>query len=75
MGHCKDCRHWNKDSFSCETVEWMDDYADSNTSPGEYDFKLAVVYDDDQGLSVGLKTGPMFGCVQYQHNTSAKETI
>lgn len=71
MSNCKDCRHYNCDEFRCENVGAM--YVDpfENISPGNSDFAIAVVVDDDQGLDFGLKVGPLFGCVQFQGRTHA----
>jgi hypothetical protein len=68
MGNCKDCRSWDKDSFLCGAVviDMVDENPYGALSPGEMDFIIAVMVDDDQGLDAGLKTGPLFGCVQFQ---------
>jgi hypothetical protein len=66
MGNCKDCRNWDKDSFLCNAVGDMSVAPFSIKSPGDTDFKIALTCLDDQGLEVGLKVGPLFGCVQYQ---------
>jgi hypothetical protein len=69
MGNCKDCRHWNPDNYLCQAVDQIEVFPDDQTSPGDTDFKIAVSCNDDQGLDVGLKVGPLFGCVQYQFTT------
>lgn len=69
MGNCKDCRHWEhhidmrgKRWSTCNAVEWVA-YDASIDERGSAIFADAH---DDSGLDAGLKTGPMFGCVQFQ---------
>lgn len=66
MGHCKDCRHWDADAFHCEAPSWVDHFPADSWSPGDDGMALAVMSLDDQGLEVGLKTGPMFGCTKFK---------
>lgn len=67
MGNCKDCKHWDARCSMCEGVDWIDGYEDDLTIPCKGDmFAVYVDAPDDQGLSVHLKTGPLFGCVKFQ---------
>jgi len=69
MGNCKDCKHWEhhtdcyrKQWNTCGAVDWVD-YADKMPEGG---FALYADASDDTGLSAGLKTGPLFGCVRFK---------
>lgn len=76
MGNCKDCKHWhahidafNKRWNTCEAPNWVD-YANKVDDDG---FALYADASDDSGLCVGLKTGPMFGCIKFlQRNAKSK---
>jgi len=68
-GNCKDCRYWerhidirNKKFSTCGRVDWVD-YADKIPEDGAAIYAYAS---DDSGMEVGLKTGPLFGCVKFQ---------
>ncbi len=64
MGNCKDCRHWwqhGNEWNTCNAVDWV-------AFDEPIDASIAAIYadaHDDSGLDAGLKTGPMFGCVQF----------
>jgi hypothetical protein len=69
MGHCKDCKHWeshtagpNKSWHTCEAPDWVD----YDAKIGDGDFAIYAHASDDTGLTAGLKTGPMFGCIKFQ---------
>ena len=69
MGHCKDCKYWeshsdmfNKSWMTCEAPNWVE----RDTKIGDADFAIFADASDDSGLTVGLKTGPMFGCIKFQ---------
>lgn len=68
MGYCKDCKHWrshlgefNKAWETCEGVDWTD----MTSRIKEDDFALYAEAHDDSGLSAGLRTGPLFGCIKF----------
>lgn len=62
MGHCKDCKWWRSDDKECRAIgEESNQYYE----PLGNDFVLYVRVTDDHGLETALKTGPMFGCVQF----------
>ncbi len=70
MAHCKDCRHWHQalghDNWNtCEAPDAAE-YDDKIPDDG---FALYADAHDDSGLSYGLKTGPMFGCIKFQPKT------
>jgi len=60
MGYCKDCSRWDKYENTC-SVDWKD--RDSKVQ--DDDFFIYAHASDDQGLDAGLKTGPLFGCIQF----------
>ena len=69
MGNCKDCRWWqhhtdvyNKSWADCAAADWVD----RDSRIGDADMAVYAEASDDHGLNAGLKTGPMFGCVQFQ---------
>lgn len=66
MGNCKDCKNWDAGAFHCEAPSWVNHFPEGQWSPGEAGIALAVMASDDQGLDVGLKTGPMFGCTKFE---------
>ena len=66
MGNCMHCRNWDIDDQTCR-VDWVDQGADI----GQADMAIYASASDDHGLVAGLKTGPMFGCVQFQHRPHA----
>lgn len=73
MGNCKDCLHWehhidmrNKQWSTCSSVDWV-------AVDATIDERVAAIYADacdDSGLDAGLKTGPMFGCIQFQQRAA-----
>ena len=66
MGTCKECRAW--EDGECVLVDWI---ATTETEDGA-NFSVYATSDDDQGLQCGLKTGPDFGCVQFQLRTKSE---
>lgn len=67
MGNCKDCRHWKSDSFLCCAVDVITvDYPNGDDPPGGETECVIAVSESDERPSAGLKTGPLFGCVQFQ---------
>jgi len=75
MGNCKDCRHWehhhdmrNKKWSTCNSVDWVG----YDQSIDDCDAAIYADASDDSGLEAGLKTGPMFGCVQFQSKGGVK---
>lgn len=67
MGNCKDCRHWDELFSICVGVDWIDVFEDDVKPMDKANgFAIAVCAPDDQGLTIHLKTGPLFGCVQFQ---------
>ena len=66
--YCKDCKYWEnhtdmwkKSWNTCEAVNWVD----RDEKIGENEFAVYADCSDDHGLNVGLKTGPMFGCIKF----------
>lgn len=78
VGNCKDCKYWETygNSFYYPT-EWKE--CDRPDRVMRYDptkdDEVALYADalDDSGLTAGLKTGPMFGCVHFTAKTPPKE--
>ena len=64
MGNCKDCQHWHRIRFECLQV--CTNYENDQPIPEDKEFRMDVTFNDDQGLDVGLKTGPLFGCVEFE---------
>lgn len=71
-GNCKDCQYWRHhvDGYGaawneCEGV----DSTGLEDPVLNADFAIYAEAHDTSGLQVGLKTGPMFGCVQFKLNT------
>ena len=69
MGNCKNCRYWekhidiyNKKWSECNKAYWID----KNDRIEENSFGVYTEAADDSGLSCGLKTGPLFGCIQFK---------
>lgn len=70
-GNCKDCNYWrfHHDGFNtswheCDKADWVElKEALPDDSMGVYSYAL-----DDSGLRAGLRTGPMFGCIQFKPN-------
>lgn len=65
MGHCKDCGFWDSDTKNFNTClfpDWVDQY----TKIEDDTFAIYADACDDSGLTAGLKTGPMFGCVKFK---------
>lgn len=60
-GNCKDCYRWSKESQECD-LDWI------NREAKIKDDQFGVFANawDDSGLVAGLKTGPLFGCVQFR---------
>jgi hypothetical protein len=68
-GNCKDCRHWEHKNYGRDGQAHECSAVDDDAQTGELkdaNFALYAEALDDSGLSYGLKTGPMFGCVQFQ---------
>lgn len=68
MGNCKDCKFWEyfqdtrgRKWHECHRVSWLD----FDVKVEESNFAIYAHSSDDYGLEAGLKTGPMFGCVQF----------
>jgi len=59
--NCKDCKFWNKHNTECNKIDWLET---SKPLTGN-DFALDADFLDDQGLQLHLKTGPLFGCIQF----------
>jgi len=73
MGNCKDCRNWeqrhdiqNRKWSECNAVDWVV----KGENIGDADMALYAEAHDDSDLNAGLKTGAMFGCVQFQKRSS-----
>ena len=71
MGICRDCRFWeqhhdmyNRKWHECSVVNWVD----KDAKVGENEMALYADATDDTGLTVGLKTGAMFGCFLFQQD-------
>ena len=69
MGNCKDCKHWEKHNDTrgkqwntCEAPNWVE-YSDEIADDT---FAIYADASDDSGLTCGLKTGAMFGCIKFQ---------
>jgi len=61
MGNCKDCKYWDSYDQTCDGVEWVD----LDSKIGDTEFAYYADANDDSGLSAGIKTGPMFGCIKF----------
>ncbi len=60
---CDVCGHRGIGSLTdCEIGDWLR----LRPLQPNADFAIYAEADDDSGLQVGLKTGPMFGCVQFK---------
>lgn len=72
MGNCKDCRNWetHTDIFDKRWTECNIDFVERKDAIGDSDMAIYANACDDTGLDVGLKTGPMFGCVQFQRRSA-----
>ena len=60
MGTCKVCRAW--EGGECIFVDCLDEKEEVRGA----NFAAYATAADDHGLRYGLKTGPDFGCVQFQ---------
>jgi hypothetical protein len=66
--YCKDCKFWK-----AHTDQWRDSWTECDQVGGssregtlsDDDFAIYADADDNSGLEVGLKTGPMFGCIKF----------
>jgi hypothetical protein len=64
MGHCKDCKFWQKnyvtdEGMYCDRVNhWM--------PKSDHECEISWYASDDQGLTMELATHPMFGCVNFE---------
>lgn len=74
-GNCKDCRYWEShvdmrgNSWNtCNAADWV---SRSHKVDGA-DFAIYAEAHYDSGLDAGLKTGPMFGCVQFKLKVEQK---
>jgi hypothetical protein len=75
LGYCKDCKYWEKVSITtpegttshheCQGVEMTLGVSDSVS-----DNEFAVLNHGDLS-SVGLRTGPMFGCIHFTQKVDA----
>jgi hypothetical protein len=72
VGTCKDCEYWREiyDGdveyyaiwTTCEYIKWPE-----ATDPiGESEAALHAYSSDDNGLEVKLRTGPSFGCTNFE---------
>lgn len=61
---CKNCTWWEHDS----TCDFIDTISGDTAYKKGHGAAIAVKCLDDQGLSVNLKTGPEFGCVNFHPN-------
>lgn len=68
MGNCKDCTKWYRRDQTCR-VDWVE--RSDRVEEGE--MAIFAEAHDDSGLMAGLKTGPLFGCVQFQPKPKRKE--
>ncbi len=68
MGNCKDCHKWDEDDGTCRLPDWID--GDDKLAGDS--MAVCAMAADDQGLDVWLRTGPMFGCVQFQSRNPRK---
>lgn len=68
VGHCKDCKHWHQalGHVHWNTCEAANTEVDYDTPMPEDGFGLYAHVNDDCGLSAGVKTGPLFGCIKFQ---------
>jgi len=69
MGNCKNCDHWRVVSdmrgrtyTECNKVPWVE----TGQAMCADSFAVYAEASDDSGQTTGLKTGPMFGCVQFK---------
>ena len=70
MGNCKDCKFWvETDSLytrkvwrECQAADWVD----KGDTVSENGIGYYADAHDESGLTAGLITGPMFGCVLFQ---------
>lgn len=74
MGNCKDCKHWRNalGHMTWNTCEHPDT-VEHDARIAEDDFALHVDVHDDSGLTCGLKTGPMFGCLKFVSKVDASD--
>jgi hypothetical protein len=73
MGNCQDCLVWKERTTRLGTRFGVCDITeldDPESAIGDSDMAIFAVVHDDSGLYVGLKTGPMFGCVKFQARAS-----
>ena len=64
---CKDCKHWGVYITGC-----CDKVGSPDPDENDAGFDLILEADDDQGLDGQLKTGPEFGCVQFEPKAEKK---
>lgn len=73
MGNCKDCKYWARYELF-EGVMWREceypTYGYLKDNVEDNDFALYVEVLDDSGLTLGMKTGPMFGCLKFTPKTT-----
>jgi len=69
MGNCKDCKSWDVGDGECNQPY---DFVGRNEPMAHDAMGLYVTVADDHGMDVRLRTGPMFGCVQFKAK-SAKQ--
>jgi hypothetical protein len=71
MGYCKDCVYWKSykikytivETTECDQVKMVIDQENNVPDDG---FALWSDAEDPTGLVAVLKTGPMFGCVNFK---------
>ena len=68
MGHCKDCRFWQK-SYVRSIPGMYCDYSSTLIEELDSDWDIGCAVLDDSGLTTLLITKPMFGCVNFKGKT------
>jgi hypothetical protein len=63
MGNCKDCIHYFKSDGECALLVDLGENVFS--PPPDKLASYAVKVSDDTGLSISVKFGPLFGCVNF----------
>jgi len=61
MSTCNKCKFWRRITENCGRAAWID-------SDGRIDIDTMAFYAsayDDSGLCAGIKTGPLFGCLNF----------
>lgn len=63
--YCKDCRFWDNNWYMGE-CRLIDSVEDSESSVPDNGIAYYATANDDCGLSSGVKTGKLFGCIHFQ---------